>query len=98
MIGFIQKSAEKYVTDLLAGADIRINGARPWDIQVKNSGFFDRISFCGSIGLGESYMDGWWECPQLDEFIYRILVARLEEKVANALRSLGVPPPDDRSE
>ncbi|MCL7488508.1 MAG: cyclopropane fatty acyl phospholipid synthase [Desulfobulbaceae bacterium] len=81
MIGFIQKSAEKYVTDLLAGADVRVNGARPWDIQVKNSGFFDRISFCGSIGLGESYMDGWWECEALDQFFFKLLHHGVDRKI-----------------
>ncbi len=95
MIGFIQKSAEKYVTDLLAESDIRVNGARPWDIQVRNSGFFDRISFCGSIGLGESYMDGWWECEALDQFFFKLLHHGVDRKirttppaVTNALKAL----------
>lgn len=82
MIGFIQKSAEKDVTDLLARADIRVNGGRPWDLQVKNNGLFNRISSHGSIGLGESYMDGWWECEALDQFFFKLLHHRIDREVA----------------
>ncbi|HDM75631.1 MAG TPA: hypothetical protein ENG51_04080, partial [Deltaproteobacteria bacterium] len=69
------------VEKLLAEADIRINGSRPWDIQVYSNGFFPRVLAKGSLGLGESYMDGWWESEQLDEFFCRILRAGLDQKV-----------------
>ena len=69
------------VEKLLAEADIRINGSRPWDIQVYNNDFFPRVLAEGSLGLGESYMDGWWDSEQLDEFFYRILRAGLDQKV-----------------
>ena len=69
------------VEKLLAEADIRINGSRPWDIQVYNNDFFPRVLAEGSLGLGESYMDGWWESEQLDEFFCRILRAGLDQKV-----------------
>jgi len=32
----------------------------------------------GSLGAGESYMDGWWDSEQLDELFHRVLRARLE--------------------
>ena len=35
----------------------------------------------GSLGLGESYMDGWWDVPQLEEFICRVIRAGLEDRV-----------------
>jgi cyclopropane-fatty-acyl-phospholipid synthase len=57
---------------LLAGADIIIDGPRPWDIQVHDPRFYRRVFLQGSLGLGESYMDGWWDCEQLDEFICRV--------------------------
>lgn len=81
MIGFIQKSAEHFFTDLLSQADIVVNGTRPWDIRVKNTSFFDRVAADGSLALGESYMDGWWECDALDQFFFQILRSRLDEKV-----------------
>jgi hypothetical protein len=43
-------------------ADIRINGNRPWDIQVQNLSFYERVLAGGSLALGETYMDGWWDC------------------------------------
>lgn len=58
---------------LLAPAGVEIDGANPWDMQVHNSDVYDRIMSQRSLGLGESYMDGWWDCAALDEFFYRIL-------------------------
>lgn len=39
-----------------------------------------RVLSEGSMGLGESYMDGWWDCAKLDDFFYRILRAGLHDK------------------
>ena len=66
---------------LLSLADIKINGDRPHDMQVHNTKLYSRVMAEGSLGLGESYMDGWWDCDRLDEFIYRILMANLETKI-----------------
>jgi len=66
---------------LLAKADIQVNCDRPWDIQVHNTDLFGRIIGQGSLGLGESYMEGWWDCKQLDEFFYRLLDANLSKQV-----------------
>ncbi len=68
-------------THLLADADVRVNGDRPWDITVHDPRTAERTLAQGSLGLGESYMDGWWDCRQLDGFIARALAARLDEKV-----------------
>ena len=66
---------------LLGKADIRINSDRAWDIQVHNPDLFGRIIGQGSLGLGESYMEAWWDCEQLDEFFYRLLDANLSSQV-----------------
>ncbi|MFW5906659.1 MAG: class I SAM-dependent methyltransferase, partial [Desulfobia sp.] len=69
-------STRKYrekIEKVLAPTDIRINGDRPWDPQIYNDDFYPRILAKGSMGLGESYMDGWWEADRLDEFFHRIL-------------------------
>jgi cyclopropane-fatty-acyl-phospholipid synthase len=68
------------MTNLLACADIRINGARPWDIQVHDPRFFSRVLASGTLGFGESYMDGWWDCDALDEMCYRAIGAGLEKR------------------
>jgi cyclopropane-fatty-acyl-phospholipid synthase len=69
------------VTELLESADIKINGQRPYDIQVHNEDFYARVLSGGTLAFGESYMDGWWDCDALDQLAVRLLSARLDEKV-----------------
>ncbi len=69
------------ITELLRFADITVDGKQPYDIQIHHPDFFKRVIGQGSLGLGEAYMDGWWQCEQLDEFIYRALTARLQTKI-----------------
>lgn len=71
----------KQIETFLDEADIQIGGTRPWDIAVHNESLYQRVLSQGSMGLGESYMDGWWDCPALDQFFDRILSADLDEKV-----------------
>lgn len=61
------------VRDVLEAADVRINGSRPWDMQIHHPRTLTRIALQRSLGLGESYMDGWWDCDALDEFFHRLL-------------------------
>lgn len=77
-------SLQDYLRDLLAEADIQVGGDRPWDMQVNNPGVAERIFTEGSLGLGEGYMDGDWEAQALDEFIHRVLRARLHRQVRPA--------------
>ncbi|MFI8416441.1 cyclopropane fatty acyl phospholipid synthase [Serratia sp. NPDC078593] len=72
--------------EMLSMADIEINGSRPFDIQVKNPDFFKRVLQEGSLGLGESYMDSWWECERLDEFFHRVIAAGLEQKLPRHIK------------
>lgn len=72
---------EKTLKDILSLADIEINGSNPWDIQVHNKKFYKRVLSEAELGLGESYMDGWWDCEKLDELGFRIIRANLDEKV-----------------
>jgi len=74
-------TAKQTVQKYLALADIKINGNRPWDIKVHNPKFYSRVLAKGSLGLGESYMDGWWDCKALDQLFYKILIAELYKKV-----------------
>ena len=71
----------KKIEHLLSTTDVRINGDRPWDIQVYNEKLYPRILAEGSLGLGEAYMDGWWDSDKLDELICKILKANLDSKV-----------------
>ena len=66
-----QSAAARKIVEILAGADIHVNGGRPWDIQVHDERAFQRILSHGTLGAGESYMDGWWDAERLDEFFAR---------------------------
>lgn len=74
-------SAARTVRALLHEAGIEVNGGRPWDIRVHDERFYDRVIAQGSLGLGESYMDGWWDVPKLDECMFRLIRARIDQKV-----------------
>ncbi|MEO9212366.1 MAG: cyclopropane fatty acyl phospholipid synthase [Caulobacteraceae bacterium] len=69
------------VDELLSHADIAIGGARPWDIAVHDPRFYKRALSGGTMGLGESYMDGWWDSAALDQTLERVLRADLRGKI-----------------
>ncbi len=79
--GKLYNGFKQTVARLLGEADVLINGARPWDIVVHDDRFYRRVLANGSLGLGESYMDQWWDCEEIDEMIARLLGAGLEEKI-----------------
>jgi len=74
----------------MAKANIQVDGSRPWDIRVHNSDFYSRIIRDGALGLGESYMDEWWDCDAIDQFIERILTDDLRQYVPKSLKSLSL--------
>ena len=53
--------SKETLAQLLAFGDVKINGKRPFDIQVHNEKFYGRVMANPEMGLGESYMDGWWD-------------------------------------
>lgn len=73
------KTLKSYVVERLAQADVNLNGNRPWDIQVHDDRFFHKVCTQGSLGFGEAYMKGWFDSPQLDESVSRILQAKLAD-------------------
>ena len=85
-----QPKFRKKVERLLASADIQIDGNRPWDIQAHNQDLYSRLLAKGSLGLGESYQEGWWDCDRLDEFFHRILRARLNTSIRTPIEFFEV--------
>lgn len=81
-------SLKQQITQSLQQADIRINGDRPWDIQVRNEDLYERVISQGSLGFGEAYMDGWWTVEKLDEFFYRVLQAELDRTVELNMKNI----------
>ena len=74
--------SQDWLAQLLASADIHLNGSRAWDIQIKHPQTLQRLLSQGGSALGESYMDGWWECQAIDLMVERAMRAGLQEKLA----------------
>jgi cyclopropane-fatty-acyl-phospholipid synthase len=71
-------STKEKMAQLLKKADVELNGSRSWDIQVHDERLYDRIFSSGSLGIGESYMDGWWDVEDFPTFLHTVLNARLD--------------------
>jgi cyclopropane-fatty-acyl-phospholipid synthase len=75
------KKDKEIIKSLLENAGITINGNNNYDINVHNEDIYSRVLKQGALGLGESYMDGWWDCPRLDQFFHKVLNANLEQRI-----------------
>lgn len=74
-------SNQDWFVQLLASADIHLNGSRPWDIHLKHPQTLQRLLQSGGLALGESYMDGWWECQAIDLLVERVMRAGLQDSL-----------------
>ncbi|WP_367346349.1 cyclopropane fatty acyl phospholipid synthase [Stenotrophomonas bentonitica] len=72
---------QRRVIELLHEADVTVDGGRPHDIQVHDPHFYARVIAQGSLGLGESYMDGQWDAASLDGFLLHLMQAHVDERV-----------------
>lgn len=73
--------AERICRDLLERGGITVGGNAPYDIQVHDRRFYASVLRDGTLGVGESYVDGWWDAEALDEMVTRLLRARVDAKV-----------------
>jgi cyclopropane-fatty-acyl-phospholipid synthase len=72
----------KSLRPILSSAGIHIGTANRWDIDIHDERMFDRILRDGTLGFGESYMDGWWDCDAIDELVYRLLSVGADRLIA----------------
>ena len=75
----------------LAAAGLTLDGPRPWDPQIHDERLFARVAARGTLGLGDAYVDGWWDCERLDVFFDRVLRAGVDRPfraAGNVLASL----------
>jgi len=69
------------IAELLNEIGVTLNGNKPYDIQVHDNRLFKKILTQGSIGAGEAYVEGMWDCEQLDELFFRICRHKLYDKI-----------------
>jgi len=75
MLRPFDRIAELAVRRGFADAGIEIGGTRPWDVRVRDPRFFARLARNPGLQLGETYMDGLWDCDALDDLIYRLFAS-----------------------
>ncbi|HAJ72741.1 MAG TPA: cyclopropane fatty acyl phospholipid synthase [Methylophilaceae bacterium] len=78
--------APEVLVQLFAHAGIQFNGSHAWDIQVHDNRLYREILTKGSLGFGEAYMKGYWECQHLDDMFYRLLGANLNERIKSVTK------------
>ncbi len=86
--GIFRSNPQALVKNLLLQADITIDGNRQSDILVHNNQLYARLLGQGSLGLGESYMDGWWDCDALDQFFFKVFRSDIQHKVPKNFNSI----------
>src|SRR5690242_1376425 len=74
-------SLRRKAEQLLSLAGIEINGDRPCDLRVHDERLYARVFSHGSLGLGEAYMDGWWDAEDLPGMFTRILSSHLDQEL-----------------
>ena len=65
--------ARDHPRDALAGAGVTVGGDAPWDIQIHDPRVYARVLRDGTLGVGEAFVEGWWDCQALDQMIDRIV-------------------------
>lgn len=88
MGGEYMQNYKSVIHELLSSCGIAVNGSNPWDIRIHDERTYPRVFRDKSLGLGESYMDGWWDCAQIDELIHRLLIKRADRNLRDGLRLL----------
>lgn len=77
-----RRSARSLFANWFATEDIVINGTRPWDLLVHDERLWSRALAGGTLAVGEAYMEGWWDCVQLDEFLTRAMRAAVDARLS----------------
>jgi cyclopropane-fatty-acyl-phospholipid synthase len=77
----VAKSVKAIVEEILDAAEIEINGSAQDSIQIHNPNFYKRVVQFRELGLGESYMDGWWECQAMDQMLTKLLNSDVHKRL-----------------
>lgn len=66
---------------LLHDVGVEIDGLEPWDMHIHDERFYARVFAEGTVGFGETYMDGYWDSAALDQTMTRILGGQAHAKL-----------------
>jgi cyclopropane-fatty-acyl-phospholipid synthase len=65
--------AERIVRRAFDDAGVEIDGTRPHDVRVHDPSFYARLARNPAFQLGETYLDGLWDCDAIDELLDRLV-------------------------
>lgn len=76
---------------LLDRAGVTINGTHPWDLQVHDERLYDRFFSEGTMAMGDSYLDGWWDVEDIAAFLTKIMRSGAGDEAYNLLLVKVIP-------
>jgi cyclopropane-fatty-acyl-phospholipid synthase len=83
----MSKFSHELATRLLNQCGVTIGGIEPFSIHVKDERLWDRVIAQRQLGFGEAYMDGWWDCEQMDEMLTRVIAADVLREITPTLKN-----------
>jgi len=89
MLENVCMNSKQLSQQILEAAGIKINGKNPWDIQVHDQRLWNRVISQHELGLGEAYMDGWWDVKSIDQFLTKLLEINVLDKVPFSFSLVG---------
>ena len=84
----MSEPAKRFVLSQLEKTGVLVDGPNPWDPQVSNERLWARLLGEGTRGLGESYMDGWWDAEDLDGFLFRLTSSHIQDAFPKDLAAM----------
>ena len=57
-----EKRAAEEIKQAMGAAGITIDGPAPWDVRIKDPRTYQRVLRDGTLGVGEAFVEGWWDC------------------------------------
>ena len=84
----VNEVIEEVVQNKLKIAGIDCKKENSFGFRIHDCRFYEKVLKNGSLGLGESYMDGWWDAEHLDQFMYCVTKANLQSTVKPSLKQL----------
>ena len=78
---YVEQSSPKILQELFDEAGVCINGPNTWDLQVHDPITYSEILSKWSLGMGESYMNGHWDCKKIDQMLTKLLSCDINMRV-----------------
>lgn len=73
MMHFIGSRSRRWFHNQLSRLNIPLNSDGPAAVHVLNDAFYDQAVPRGVEGILDAYVEGWWDCPRLDELTAKVL-------------------------